>query len=148
MSTKFLVGLILTLALVPNVSQAEWHSYTGLEFRFHRPVDYHNWHRGGWHHGWHDNRLGWWWVVAGSWYFFNRPVYPYPSADVPPVIIEQEPEVMVVSPPVTVPAYVPPPAPVASVQTWYYCKSTNSYYPYVSSCGEGWMQVAATPASP
>jgi hypothetical protein len=25
---------------------------------------------------------------------------------------------------------------------WYYCASSNSYYPYVQQCPEGWQQVA------
>ncbi|HEY6242218.1 MAG TPA: DUF6515 family protein [Burkholderiales bacterium] len=29
--------------------------------------------------------------------------------------------------------------------TWYYCESSNTYYPYVSECKEGWHAVAATP---
>jgi hypothetical protein len=46
----------------------------------------------------------------------------------------------------------PPPAgaaPGASGQaaagTWYYCESSKSYYPYVSSCSEGWRSVPASP---
>jgi len=147
--TMLSAALLLGASFAPATSQADWHYHNGYEFRFHRPVDYHYWHRGGWRHEWHDGRLGWWWVVAGSWYFFNRPVYPYPSSDVPPVII-QEPQVTVVSPPATPPVYTPPPAPVATTASpyWYYCRSTNSYYPYVTSCTEGWTQVAAAPATP
>lgn len=136
-----LAALALGATLAPATTQADWHYHSGYEFRFHHPVDYHYWHRGGWRHEWHDGRLGWWWVVAGSWYFFNRPVYPYPSSDVPPVIIEQPPVTVVTQP---APAYVPPPAPAPVAQNWYYCKSSNAYYPYVSTCSEGWMQVAAT----
>ena len=33
-----------------------------------------------------------------------------------------------------------PPAP----SYWYYCASTRTYYPYVSTCPEGWMQVVPT----
>jgi hypothetical protein len=29
--------------------------------------------------------------------------------------------------------------------TWYYCESAKSYYPYVSSCAEGWRSVPASP---
>jgi len=48
------------------------------------------------------------------------------------------------------PAY-PSPPPVASApapqaaNVWYYCASSNGYYPYVRQCGEGWQQVAPTP---
>ena len=29
---------------------------------------------------------------------------------------------------------------------WYYCNSSNGYYPYVKECSGGWQQVAPTPA--
>ena len=28
---------------------------------------------------------------------------------------------------------------------WYYCGSENAYYPYVTTCPEGWQPVAPTP---
>ena len=28
---------------------------------------------------------------------------------------------------------------------WYYCASSNSYYPYVRDCAEGWQRVAPQP---
>jgi hypothetical protein len=30
---------------------------------------------------------------------------------------------------------------------WYYCSSSNAYYPYVKDCPEGWQQVAPQPPS-
>lgn len=43
------------------------------------------------------------------------------------------------------PYYAPAPAPVYIQQPaqeyWYFCKSSNAYYPYVKGCTEGWMQV-------
>jgi hypothetical protein len=27
---------------------------------------------------------------------------------------------------------------------WYYCASARTYYPYISTCPEGWMQVVPT----
>ena len=51
-----------------------------------RPV---GWGGGHWLHDRHDGRLGWWWVVGPSWYF-----YPRPYAVVQPlvtVIVEQAP---------------------------------------------------------
>jgi len=47
------------------------------------------------------------------------------------------PPVIVQAPPV----YVQPPAPLY----WYYCRSAQAYYPYVSSCPEPWVPVLATP---
>ena len=50
------------------------------------------------------------------------------------------------------PAYSQPPyaqqyqAPVQQQTTaWFFCPSSNSYYPYVRQCPEGWQQVSPTP---
>ncbi len=51
--------------------------------------DYAVWRSGGWHHEFHDGRWGWWWVVAGVWYFYPEPIYPYPDPYVPPVVVTQ-----------------------------------------------------------
>lgn len=47
-------------------------------------------------------------------------------------------------------AYAPPvyasPAPAAAAkQVWYYCASSNAYYPYTRACPEGWQSVPTTP---
>jgi hypothetical protein len=97
--------------------------------RFHER-DLREWHGGHWVHDRHAGRLGWWWVVGGVWYFFPAPVYPYPDPYVPPTVV---------APP------APPPAPT---QYWYYCARARAYYPYVTSCPEGWMQVVPPPATP
>lgn len=92
--------------------------------------DYNVWRSGGWRHGRHGDRLGWWWVVAGAWYLYPEPVYPYPDPYTPPVIVTQ---------PAPQPVG-PPPA-----QFWYFCAASNGYYPYVPSCPSGWETVPATP---
>jgi hypothetical protein len=48
--------------------------------------------------------------------------------------------VVVVQQPAT--AYAPPPPVVGN---WYYCESSQAYYPYVAGCPEGWRVVPATP---
>jgi hypothetical protein len=81
--------------------------------------------------------LAWWWVVGGLWYFYPQPIYPYPDPYMPPVVVTQ-----------TVPVETSPSivvAPAATSQSWYYCESTNGYYPYTASCAEGWKTVPATP---
>lgn len=53
--------------------------------RFHgsfRHLSGHNralWRGGRWHHGWHAGRQGWWWLVAGVWYLYSAPIYPFPE---------------------------------------------------------------------
>lgn len=70
------------------------------------------------------------------------PYYYYP----PPVVYYPPPPIAYAPPPVVYAAPPPPPAPLApQAQTWYYCDSSQGYYPYVSSCASGWRQVPAQP---
>lgn len=91
------------------------------------------WRSGGWRHGSHEGRFGWWWIAAGTWYFYPAPIYPYPNPYIPPVLIMQPPPdsgtIVMQSPP----------------QSWYYCEASKSYFPYVPSCPAGWITVPATP---
>lgn len=106
----------------------------GGDIRHFDRHDFAVWRSGGWRHVRHGGRLGWWWVVAGAWYFYPEPVYPYPDPYIPPVVV-------------TEPAPQPEPP---QAQFWYFCAAANAYYPYVSSCPGGWKTVPATPpaASP
>lgn len=114
--------------------------WEGREIHRFGDRDLYIWREGRWHHGRHDGRLGWWWIAAGVWYFYPRPVYPYPDPYTPPVVvINQQPA-----------AVVPPPSPVQiqpqqAAQLWYYCDSARGYYPYVPNCAEGWRAVPAQP---
>jgi len=49
-------------------------------------ADVDRWHGGRWFHGEHLRRLGWWWLVGDSWYFYAAPVYPYPDPYAPPTV--------------------------------------------------------------
>lgn len=132
---KYKLVLLFTafVACVPLYADAHpaWHQGNIREFYSH---DYHTWQSGYWHHGYYGPRFGWWWVVAGAWYFYPQPVYPYPDPYTPPVVIIQ---------PSAPPVHVPQPQP--QPQFWYYCESATGYYPYVSSCPEEWKKVPATP---
>jgi hypothetical protein len=72
-----------------------------------------------------------WWPAP---YYYYPPAY-YPPAYYPPAYY----------PPAT--EYVEPtPAPAApAAGYWYYCPSSQAYYPYVRVCPEGWQQVAPQP---
>lgn len=107
------------------------------DIRHFERKDIHTWRAGHWRHARHGGRLGWWWVAAGTWYFYPQPVYPYPDPYIPPVVVMQ-PD------PASVPQPVAPAAQPAA-QNWYYCKASEAYYPYVSSCPSGWKIVPATP---
>lgn len=101
-----------------------------------RPIaghfDHREWRRGEWIQGRHDGHLGWWWVVAGTWFFYPRPIYPYPPVVVQPSLPE--------------PAIVQP-APQTAPPVWYYCPGADAYYPYVQRCPDGWRTVPAVPPS-
>jgi hypothetical protein len=106
--------------------RAEWHGEIG---RFHEH-DMELWRGGRWHHGRHEGRNGWWWIVGGVWYFYPVRVMPYPDPYQPPMVVV-------------------PPVPAAP-QYWYYCANPAGYYPYVAQCVVGWQRVPATvpPAAP
>ena len=106
--------------------------WRGDIWRF-REHDMDRWRGGYWVHGDHDGRWGWWWVVTGLWYFYPRPIYPYPDPYIP-----YEPAQPVLPVPSTPP----------TVQYWYYCEGAKAYYPYVESCPGGWKRVPATPSAP
>jgi len=109
------------------VPEHRWH---GDIHQFH-VHDLPHWRSGHWAHVEHEGRLGWWWVIGDAWYFYPAPIYPYPDPYTPPVY----------SSPAT-----PPPAGGNMPQYWYYCASSGNYYPYISTCPEGWKMVPATPA--
>lgn len=65
------------------------------------------------------------------WYPYPYPyAYPYPVY-APPVAAQSPSSV-----------YVQQESPAPSqTQYWYYCQTSQAYYPYVRECPEGWMQV-------
>ena len=84
--------------------------------RFH-DHDFARWQGGRWFEGRHGGRLGWWWIVGPTWYYYPAPVYPYPDPYIPPAV-----------------------APTPNV--WYYCRPRHAYYPYVPTCPVPWQVVA------
>lgn len=79
-------------------------------------------------------------VPLYGWNYAPPPYYYYPYYG--PTVIMQSP------PPVYVERYVeqPPPAdstgPQGPVQHyWYYCRETETYFPYVKECPGGWQRV-------
>ena len=92
---------------------------------------------GGRHHGHGRISLGFHFGVPlgwyHPWYYAPPPVYYYPSA----------------------PLVVQPPAPTVFVErsdvvpegaaSWYFCRESNAYYPYVKQCPGGWQRVPARP---
>ena len=90
----------------------------------------HQWKNGHWHHGHHHHhhdRVGWWWIVGPSWFFYPAAVYPYPDPYVPGELVLESQNAE------GDPAY------------WYYCEEPRGYYPYVAECSRTWQRVAAEP---
>ena len=84
-------------------------------------------------------------VVLG--FNFGYPVY---APWYPPAYYYYPPAPVYVSPPAptqyvergdVAPEQAPPPA------TWYFCRDSNAYYPYVKQCPGGWQRVPAQPSN-
>ena len=118
-------ALMLPALAQPSAAQGREHfehggpGGPGWHGGFHER-DIARWRGGAWFHGLHDGRMGWWWQVGPSWYFYPAPIYPYPDPYLPPVV-----------------AAPPPGAP----QYWYYCQNPPGYYPYVPQCAGPWQPV-------
>lgn len=125
-----LVGLLMLPGLAADGLAAErdlrWSQNRGAHREWrnenHSPRHQHAPHHSGrWHHGHHDGRIGWWWIVGGARTFYPNRDFSYPYRP---------------------PAYVPAPPPPAG-EYWYYCASPAGYYPYVARCRVAWQRVPA-----
>jgi hypothetical protein len=141
--STLILRVILTFAccLMMQGAFAQWGPGPYPIHRFHED-HYRVWRGGSWYHGNYQGRFGWYWVVGGTYYFYPRPIYPYPDPYVPGAVVSPAPAVVVPT--------APPPAlqsqPLPSV--WYFCEPSNAYYPYVAECPSGWKTVPATPPKP
>ena len=102
------------------------------------PAFAHGYYRGGY---WGGPRVTfgfyggpYWW---GPGYYGPGWGYPYGYAAPPVVVVPSEPRVYV--------ERDGAPATGQSQQWWYWCASAKGYYPYVSTCSEGWQRVAPQP---
>jgi hypothetical protein len=101
--------------------------------------------RRGHHHHSHGSSVRFGFVFGGPlWYpgsLYSYPYsYPYPYAYPPTVIVPSEPRV-----------YIERDDRVAQQNSpgyWYYCRESNTYYPYVKECAEPWERVPAQPRNP
>ena len=88
-------------------------------------------HHGRLHLGFHFGLpLAW----HSPWYYYPPPVHYYPA----PVVVQPA------SPPVYVERSDVVPEGTAS---WYFCRESNAYYPYVKQCPGGWQRVPAQPTN-
>ena len=70
------------------------------------------------------------------------PAYPYAS----PYVVQQAPIVIQQDSPQVV---LPTPSTGAPTpkNVWYFCQQSNAYYPYVTTCAQGWKEISPTPAA-
>jgi hypothetical protein len=106
--------------------------------------------RGGFHHHPHFHSRVFIGVGPGFWYA-PYPYWYYPApyavyAPPPSVVVQEAPQ-----PPVYIqqqqagPVMPPPGVGASPEQFWYYCQSSQGYFPAVSSCPEAWIKVAPRP---
>lgn len=91
-------------------------------------------HGGG--HGSSHLSLGFTFGVPLGYYYYPPPYYYYPPAYYPPAAVLQPPPAVYVERSDVVPE---------TAGTWFFCKDSNSYYPYVKQCPGGWQRVPAQP---
>lgn len=75
------------------------------------------WRHGSWRHTRHNGKWGWWWYVGGVWFFYDAPIYPFP----------------------TFIGYYYDEYPYDYY--WYWCDDPPGYYPYVRECYYDWVPV-------
>lgn len=126
-NTRLLAALVLSFTILGGTIA---HSANAFEY----------WGRGGrWVHDRHDGRLGWWWIVGPSWYYYPRPY----AVTAPQTVIIQQP---IQAQPQQVVIEQGAPQAAAPSPVLYYCKSTETYYPDTMTCPGGWStQIAGTP---
>lgn len=81
---------------------------------------------------------------APLWYpgpYYSYP-YPYPYTYPAPVVVQPAPRVYVERDDVAGLPSAPSTSPY-----WYYCRDSNTYYPYVRECASPWERVPAAPAA-
>jgi hypothetical protein len=111
--TMALLGLALALALGAKAQAHEagrehrdaTHSHRAIAHQAHefRARDAHrfgrlepaHWRAGHWSHRCYLGQCGWWWFADGQWFFYDRPVYPYPPVVAGVGLIAPAPAVMV-----------------------------------------------------
>jgi hypothetical protein len=94
--------------------------------------DLARWRGGHWNNTCFAGRCGWWWLAAGTWYYYDQPVYPYPLVVPETTYAEPEPMESDASAPLVV---APPP------KFRYYCSNPAGYYPQVPNCNVQYQEI-------
>ncbi len=171
-----LMGLLLAgsalLVAAPSFAQGDWRSgphpamrahpaarahFVGhpfhavvaahVDFAHFTPAQHALWVRGTWRHTWWHGRYGWWWNVGGVAFWYDAPVYPYPTVvsdnyyEDPADTADQDDGGQYGGDQYGGQQYGGP----GGGQYWYYCQHPAGYYPYVRKCKGQWEPVPATP---
>jgi len=139
----------------------ERHEFHERDVHRFSAIELEHWRGGQWRNSCFGGRCGWWWFAGGQWYFYERPIYPYPLVvseiafvePVPPAVIVAPAPAYVAPPPAVygappAPVYAAPPAPAPLApppQKYYYCDNPPGYYPTVPSCPTPFREVPAPP---
>ena len=119
----FLVAALAGLAIAAASAPASAHGYRGGHYYGGGPrVSFGFYGPGFW-------GPGYWGAYPGY--------YGYGYAPPPVVVVPSEPRIYV--------ERDAAPAAPAGGQWWYWCASAKGYYPYVSTCSEGWQRVPPQP---
>lgn len=103
-------------------------------------------HGGGHYH--HGSRLSFGVTLGAPLWYPGPYYYPYPAYTYPaPVVVQQAPRVYVERDDPGTLDVPSAPSTSANAATWYYCRDTNTYYPYVRECASPWERVPAKPTT-
>jgi hypothetical protein len=113
-------------------SERDFH---GADWQTLSAADQGLWQQGRWVRTWQGGHMAWWWAVAGFWYFYKQPAFPYPQSipalavtGAQPVALEQ-----------------PEPQPWPE-RAWYFCPQPSGY-PDVTTCKGSWHFVVTGPVA-
>lgn len=123
---------------------AERYEFRGHDVRRFDEHELRHWRGGFWRNSCYGGRCGWWWASSGQWYFYDRPVYPYPLL-VSGIVVAAP---VVVAPPMVMPAQPAPLIARPAPRHWYYCDNPPGYFPVVQSCSVPFREVAPPPPPP
>lgn len=111
---------------------ADNRDFHGRDYQSFSSEEKTEWQGGKWVHIWHEGRLAWWWTVSDTWYYYQRPTFPYPR-NVATVAVTGNPAPTVEG--------------ASSEPSWFYCDKPSGYTPYVGSCDGQWRQVVVAPSA-
>lgn len=119
--------------------ERERYVFRNHDVRHFEHNDLIRWRGGHWNNSCFGGRCGWWWLAAGQWYFYERPIYPYPLVVsgiefAEPAYVEPVPA-----------AIATPHGAAAPPQFWYYCDDPQGYFPAVQTCNMPFRQVPPPP---